>query len=295
LAASQRGYGAHQAGLQPIFATRPPAELRLPPLRFPGDDGADAFEGQEEQEEQYEVDKIYAPPKDAYKCWFLTKEDATITIEQNAAENPGSEPLKADYKLWLEASFKGWSDDGKRTRYHVSYDGIAPGRKLEEWNADWGKRAADGLADRIQRDRKALRARKSASARFAIVLPMVENARLCEDQVADEIGGMLSDGHSGKTERQRAYRAWSYIQARDAKTYEREVSDVAKSAISAIGKPGHQAPTVVAPPRDMRMPRTIEEAVNCPACGPQWSQAIADEIAGLDAITLLSPSNRSSK
>jgi hypothetical protein len=165
--------------------------------------------------------------------------------------------------------------------YHVPYDGIAPGSKLEEWNTNWGKRAAEGLADQIQRDRKALRARKSASARFAIVLPMVESASRCKDQVADEIGGMLSAGHSGKTERQHAYRAWSYIQAWDAKTYEREVSDVAKSAISAIGKPGPQARTVVAPPRDMRMPRTIEEAVNCKAYGPQWSQAIADQIAGL--------------
>jgi uncharacterized protein YndB with AHSA1/START domain len=213
----------------------------------------------------------------------LTKEDATITIEQYAAENPGSDPSKADYKLWLETSFKGWTDDGKRTRYQVSYDDIVPGKKLEEWNADWGKRAAEGLTDRIQRDRKALRARRSASARFATVLPMVEIVRRCEDQVPDEIGGMLSDEHSGKTERQRAYRAWSYIQARDAKTYEREVSDVTKSTISAIGKPGPQAPTVVTPPRDMRMPRTIEEAVNCKAYGPQSSQTIADEIAYLDS------------
>jgi hypothetical protein len=94
---------------------------------------------------------------------------------------------------------------------------------------------------------------------------------------------MLSDGHSGKTERQRAYRAWSYIQARDAKTFEQEVSDVAKSVVSGIDKAGPQAPTVIAPPRDMWMPRTIEEAVNCKAYGPQWSQAIADEITGLDS------------
>jgi hypothetical protein len=112
---------------------------------------------------------------------------------------------------------------------------------------------------------------------------MIESASRCEDQVADELGALLSDAHSGKAERQRAYRAWSYNQARDVETYEREVSDVAKSAVSAIGKPGPQAPTVIAPPRDMRMPRTIEEAINCPAYGTQWSQAVADEIAGLAA------------
>jgi hypothetical protein len=91
---------------QPIFATRPPAEPKLPPLRFPGDDGPEASAGQEEeQEEQYEVDKIYAPPKDAYKYWFLTKENAIITIEQYAAEKTGSEPSK-DAKScgWRRAS-----------------------------------------------------------------------------------------------------------------------------------------------------------------------------------------------
>jgi hypothetical protein len=37
---------------QPIFATRPPAELKLPPLRFPGDDGADTSAEQEEEQEE---------------------------------------------------------------------------------------------------------------------------------------------------------------------------------------------------------------------------------------------------
>jgi hypothetical protein len=81
---------------------------------------------------------------------------------------------------------------------------------------------------------------------------------------------------------QRAYRAWSR-QAVAAE--EREVDFVlcekARSAVSSVGKPGMVAPTVNAPKRDMRMPTSIKQAINCPLYGPQWLEAIANEWAGL--------------
>jgi hypothetical protein len=48
-----------------------------------------------------------------------------------------------------------------------------------------------------------------------------------------------------------------------------------------VGKPGVAAPTVNAPKRDMRMPTSIKQAINCPLYGPQWREAIANEWAGL--------------
>jgi hypothetical protein len=114
---------------QPIFATRPPPMPRLPPLHFPGDhEGAGPAGGEQELEEaeeeekheetgaedgQHEVDRIYASTPSS---WYLTRDGERITVQQFDATADGSELSKDDYKLWLPASFLGYSEGGVRTK-----------------------------------------------------------------------------------------------------------------------------------------------------------------------------------
>jgi hypothetical protein len=112
----------------------------------------------------------------------------------------------------------------------------------------------------------------------------VASAKENEELVSKTVGELVRDGEASD---QRAYSASSSQHLQDVKADERkecdfEVTGVALSAVSAVGKPGVAAPTVNAPPRDMRMPLSISEAINCPAYGVQWRKAIAAEWAGLE-------------
>jgi hypothetical protein len=83
---------------QRLFVTRPPAVPKLPPLHFPGNDGAEANAEQvEERKDQWEVDVFYAAPQNSYGInnWHLTKEGETTTLEQYDATANGSEPSAA--------------------------------------------------------------------------------------------------------------------------------------------------------------------------------------------------------
>jgi hypothetical protein len=69
---------------------------------------------------------------------------------------------------------------------------------------------------------------------------------------------------------QRAYRAWSrQAVAAEEREVDFAVCERARSAVSSVGKPGVAAPTMNAPKRDMRMPTSIKQAINCPLYGPQ--------------------------
>ena len=150
---------------QPIIATRPPAVPQLPPLRFPSESAAGDPDKEEEEkhdtrEEQWEVDRFYAP---AAKCWYLTKGDETITIEQYATTADGSEMTKRDYVLWVMTSYVGWRDSsGRRVQYSTAYDGIAEGKKRDAWNAKYRKRVDEMLGEQIFKDRQELRSRRRA-------------------------------------------------------------------------------------------------------------------------------------
>jgi hypothetical protein len=117
----------------------------------------------------------------------------------------------------------------------------------------------------------------------------VESAKRDEEQAVDAVGRMLSSGDRSK--QQRAFKAWSHRHVQLVKDNERDereaaeyvACDVAKSAVTSVCTLGAPAPSAIAPPRDMRLPRSIGEANNCPAYGTQWRQAIANEFAGLEA------------
>jgi hypothetical protein len=99
---------------QPIFATQPPPMPWLSPLHFPGNHedagpagGEQEHEDAEEEEstrrqgrkpgaedEQYEVDRIYAPVPD---CWWLTRNGECITVQHFDATADGLELSKDDY------------------------------------------------------------------------------------------------------------------------------------------------------------------------------------------------------
>jgi hypothetical protein len=224
----------------------------------------------------------------AFERWHLTKDGVILTLEQYAASRVNnSESSTSDYKLWLEARFVGYSEGGQRSRFWIPYDGIAAGEKLDAWNAKYLDRVETALNERVHRDRVDLRTPKRALARFASVLPLLKSATDNEELETEAVGEMVSDGANTSSTKQRAYQAWDFQHMRGAKASERkdrvvETSDVAKSATASIGRPGTLAPSVIAPPRDMQMPESIEEAINCPAYGPQWRHALADEWAGLD-------------
>jgi hypothetical protein len=98
---------------------------------------------------------------------------------------------------------------------------------------------------------------------------------------------MVPDGGGNH---QRAYKAWGRQKLKSAKLEEQwhvqredKASEVAKSAITDAGKTSTPAPTAIAPSREMPMPRSFDEALNCRAYGPQWAEALAKELAGFEA------------
>jgi hypothetical protein len=192
-----------------IIATRPPAEARLGPLVIPGNDGAEASEEEEkheETEEQWEVQKIYAPPMIPVNSWQLTDKDGeSINLEQFAATAGDRDLTEEDYIMWIEASFVGWSERSERTRSTVALQGMASGEKLEKWKKEYDQRAAKGLKERMKRDRAELKERANARAHFASVLPAVEDAAVGERYMGKVVGEMVPNGGGNH---QRAYKAW---------------------------------------------------------------------------------------
>ena len=163
-----------------------------------------------------------------------------------------------------------WRDsNGQRVQYPTAYDGIAEGEKCDKRNASYRKRVDEMLKGQISRDRQELRLRRRAQARFSAVAPLVADAREHEELLSEKLGELVSEKHVPNV---RAFRAWSRQMMQDVKADEREdavsASDVAMSAISSVGRPGVLAPSVVAPPRDMPMPLSIDAAVSHPAYGP---------------------------
>jgi hypothetical protein len=206
---------------QPIFATRPPPVPRLPPLHFPGDhEGAGSAGGEPEledaeeeekhmetnaDEEQYEVDRIYAP---APGCWWLTKDGECITVQQFDAIADGLELSKDDYELWLKVSFVSYYEDGVRAKYDTSFDGIAEGKKRDAWELKYKKKAQKLLDIKLSHDQAELRKRRTrrASAHFAMLPDLMASMKKGEEVTSAAVGKMLK--RKGTTP-QRAYRAWS--------------------------------------------------------------------------------------
>jgi hypothetical protein len=138
---------------------------RLPPLHFPGDhEGAGSARGEPEledaeeeeklmetnaDEEQYEVDRIYAP---APGCWWLTRDGECITVQQFDAIADGLELSKDEYVLWLKASFVGYYEDGVRAKYDLTFDGIAEGEKRDAWEIKYKKKAQKLLDIKLSHD-----------------------------------------------------------------------------------------------------------------------------------------------
>jgi hypothetical protein len=108
---------------------------------------------------------------------------------------------------------------------------------------------------------------------------------LFESYMGKVVGEMVPNGGGNH---QRTYMAWSRQQVQSAKLeehvqHEDKASEVAKSAITDVGKPSTPAPTAIAPSREMPMPRSLDEALNCRAYGAQWAEALAKEVADFEA------------
>jgi hypothetical protein len=86
----------------------------------------------------------------------------------------------------------------------------------------------------------------------------------------------LTRNQKKQTPAQRASRNWSLDYARSVEIMDRDerkraASDTAKFAATDIGEQSKPAPSIAAPPLNMPMPKTVEQAINDPAYGPQCS------------------------
>jgi hypothetical protein len=241
---------------------------------------------------KFEVHRLYAPKAPTYSNFYMTSGQGAINIEQYGDTHAG-EPGRDDYVLEVEASFVGYGNE----RWPVRYDDLDAGEKRDEWHAKYGERVEQGLLERIKRDRAFLRARRGAVAKLASMLPMLKDVSI-EEQLYeksmmaigfDAVGSKQGSPATVAERRKRSFKLWSTQRAKEAKASEKKKRklmrqiEVAKSATTQVGTAGKHVATVMAPPRDMKMPMSLKQAFNDPAFGTQWREAAAVELAGLQA------------